>query len=260
MFAIALLGACNGYNKLLKSTNYELKLTKAKEYYDKGYFIRASQLYEECIPVVKGTPRSEDVYYHYTWSEYYMGDYILSQYHFKNYTRQFPAGEHVEECYYMNAYCYYLNSPDYKLDQSYTKNAIKEFQSFIDQFPQSKRIDTCNILIDILSGKIERKDYEIIKQYYKLSDWKACIVAAKNYMKEYPSSIYNEEMYYLLIDSYYSLAINSIQSKKEERLNGAIENYLKFLDLYPKSSYLSRAESIYNSSKRLKVNLNKNGF
>jgi outer membrane protein assembly factor BamD len=63
-------------------------------------------------------------------------------------------------------------------------------------------------------------------------------------------------MHLLLIDSYYVLAINSVPSKKEERLDGAIENYVKFLDLYPNSSYLSRAESIYSSCKKLKENIN----
>lgn len=189
-----------------------------------------------------------------------MGDWILSQYHFKNYARQFPDGKHVEECYYMNAYCYFLNSPNYKLDQTYTKNAIKEFQSFIDLYPESTKLDTCNLLIDQLRGKMERKDYEIVKQYYKVEDWKAAIVSVKNYLKEYPSSQYSEELYYLLIDSYYTLAQNSIYSKKEERLQGAIENYIKFLDLYPKSPYLSRAENIYENSKRLLENLQKDGF
>jgi outer membrane protein assembly factor BamD len=254
--SLILLTSCDGYNKLLKSTNYELKLVRAKEYYDKGQYIKSSQLYEELIPVVKGTDKAEEVYYYYTWSEYNLGDYILSQYHFKNYTRQFPNGKHGEECYYMNAFCYFLNSPNYKLDQTYTKNAIKEFQAFIDAYNDSKRIDTCNILIDQLRAKLEKKDYEIIKQYYKLSEYKASIVATKNFIKEYPSSTYNEEMFYLMIDSYYSLALNSIHSKKGERLDGAIENYVKFLDLYPKSSYISRAESIYNNSKRLKENLN----
>lgn len=256
LFVATLFTSCDRYNKLLKSSDYELKLRKAKEYYDKAYYIRSSQLYEELIPVVKGTDRAEEVYYYYTWSEYNLGDYILGQYHFKNYTRQFPNGKHVEECYYMNAYCYFLNSPNYRLDQTYTKNAIKEFQSFIDLYPESAKLDTCNLLIDQLREKLERKEYEITKQYYKISDWKATVVAAKNFIKDYPSSNYNDEMYYLIIDSYYTLAINSIHSKKEERLNFAIENYVKFVDLYPKSSYLSRAESIYNSSKRIKDNLN----
>ncbi len=237
---------------MLKSTDYDLKLTKAKEYYNDKSFIRSAELYEELIPIVKGTDKAADVYYHFTWSEYYMGDVILSQYHFKNFTRQYPNSPFVEECAYMSAYCYFLNSPNYKLDQTYSKNAIKEFQSFIDIFPESKRLDTCNLLIDQLNQKIEKKEYEIIKQYFMLDDWKATIVAVKNYQKEHPASLYNDELFYYLINSYYLLANNSVQSKKEERLNGVIENYVKFIDLYPKSSYLSRAESIYTNSKRLK--------
>jgi outer membrane protein assembly factor BamD len=255
LFGLA-LASCDSYNKLLKSNNYELKLKKAREYYDKEHYIRASQLYEEMIPIVKGTPQAEEVYYYYTWSEYYMGDFLLSQYHFKNFTRQFPESKHTEECYFMNAYCYFLTSAGYHLDQTSTKNAIKEFQSFVDAYPESERIDSCNKIIDKLRLKLERKDYEIVKQYYKLDDWKATIVTTQNFIKEYPSSVYVEEIYYMLINSYYLLAINSVYSKKGERLDGAIENYLKFADLYSKSSYLSRAESIYNSCKRLKDKLN----
>lgn len=247
-----LIVSCDRYNKLLKSTNYDLKLTKAKEYYDKEQYIKSSQLYDELIPVVKGTDKAEDVYYYYTWSEYQLGDYLISQYHFKNFTRQFPTSKRAEECYFMNAYCYYLTSANYKLDQSSTKNAIKEFQSFVDAFPESKLIDSCNTTIDLLRNKLEKKDYEIAKQYFKLDDWKAAIVSTQNFIKEYPNSVYNEEMFLVMIESYYLLALNSIPSKREERLDGAIENYVKFVDLYPKSSYLSRAESVYSSCKRLK--------
>ncbi|MBK9284620.1 MAG: outer membrane protein assembly factor BamD [Sphingobacteriaceae bacterium] len=247
---------CDRYNKLLKSTDYELKLTKAKEYYDKGSYIKSSQLYEELIPVVKGTERAEEVYYYYTWSEYYLGDYLISQYHFKNFTRQFPASTKAEECYYMNAYCYYLTSANYKLDQTTTKNAIKEYQSFIDAYPESARIDTSNILIDKLREKLERKDYEIVKQYYKLDEWKAAIVSTQGFIKEYPSGKYTEEMYFMMINSYFLLAQKSIPQKKAERLDGAIENYLKFADLFPKSSYLSRAESIYADCRKLRDKIN----
>lgn len=250
------LSSCDHYNKLLKSTDYELKFTKAKEYYEKENWTKASQLFEELIPVVKGTDRAEEVYYNYTWCEYYMNDYLLAQYHFKNFTRQFPNSKHAEECYFMNAMCYFYTSPNYQLDQSSTSNAIKEFQSFVDTYPESTRIDSCNKMIDKLHFKIERKEYDIVKQYYKLEDYKAAIVATKGFIKDYPSSAYNEEMFYVLINSYYLLAIKSIPSKKPERLQGAMENYVKFVDLYPNSSYISRAESIHNSCKKLKDNLN----
>jgi outer membrane protein assembly factor BamD len=249
---VIFLSSCDHFNKILKSTDYDLKLTKAKEYYEKENWTKASQLYEELIPVFKGRPESQEIYFYYTWCEYYMKDYYLAQYHFKNFTRQFPESQHSELCYFMNAMCFYYTSPSYQLDQTSTSNAIKEFQSFVDTYPESNRIDSCNMMIDKLRVKLEKKDYDIVKQYYKLEDFKASITGSKAFIKDYPSSLYNEEMYYIMINSYYLLAINSIPSKKDERLQGAMENYVKFVDLYPKSPYISRAESIYNSCKRIK--------
>jgi outer membrane protein assembly factor BamD len=252
LIPVFILVSCDGYNRLLKSSNYELKLQRAGEYYAKGNYIRAIELYGELIPIYKGSDKAEEIYYFYTWCNFYQGDYSLSQYHFKNFTRQFPGSSHTEECYFMNAYCYYLTSPNYKLDQTDTKAAIKEFQSFIDSYPESKRLDTCNLIVDELRGKLENKDYDIVKQYSKLGEYKAVITSAKGFIKEFPDSKYVEEMFYLTINSYYTLALNSIPAKKLERLNGAIECYLKFVDLYPKSNYLGKAESVYTSCVEIK--------
>ncbi len=255
-----LITSCDGYNKLLKSSNYELKLERANQYYAKGNYIKATALYEELIPVYKGTDKAEEIYYYYSYCNYYQGDYSLSQYHFKNYYRSFPSGKHAEECLFMNAYCYYLNSPKYRLDQTDTKNAMAELQNFVDQFPESSRLDSCNKIADILRGKLEMKEYEIIKQYFNLGgynydNYKATITGGKNFMKDFPESSHIDELMYLSIESYYLLALNSIEAKKRERLDLAMESYLKLVDLYPKSKFLPRAENIYESCVKLKSNI-----
>ncbi len=255
-FAIA-FASCDGYNRLLKSSNYELKLERANAYYKKGNYVKASALFEELIPVYKGTDKAEEIYYYFSYCNYYQGDYSLSQFHFKNYYRNFPAGKHSEECLFMNAYCYYLNSPAYRLDQTDTKNAMAELQNFIDQFPESTRIDSCNKISDLLRGKLERKEYDITKQYYHISDYKAAIASSINFAKEFPESKLIDELMYVSINSYYLLAVNSLESKKLERLNLSMESYLKLLDLYPKSNYLQKAEVVYQSCLKLKSNLNK---
>lgn len=253
-----LLAGCDGYNKLLKSSNYELKLQRANEYYAKGNYVKATALYEELIPVYKGTDKAEEIYYYFSYCNYYQGDHALAQYHFKNYYRSFPNGKHAEECLFMNAYCYYLNSPIYKLDQTDTKNAMAELQNFVDQFPESSRIDSCNVIADLLRGKLEHKEYDITKQYFNITDYKAAIVSAKNFTKDFPESRNNDEILIVIINSYYLLAINSLETKKLERLDLAMESYLKFVDLYPKSSYLQRAEIINQSCIRMRSNLNNN--
>jgi outer membrane protein assembly factor BamD len=251
-----LFASCDGYNKLLKSSNYELKLERAQEYYKAGNYVKASALFEELIPVYKGTDKAEEIYFYFSYCNYYQGDYGLSQYHFKNYFRSFPTGKHSEECLFMNAYCYYLNSPIFKLDQTDTKNAMAELQNFIDLFPESSRIDSSNQINNILRGKLEKKEHDITNQYFNIADYKAAIASSKNFVKDFPESNYIDEMLFTIIDSYYLLAVNSLESKKIERLNLAMESYLKLVDLYPKSSYLQRAESVYESCVKMKNNIN----
>ena len=144
--------------------------------------------------------------------------------------------------------CFYLNSPDYSLDQTDTKLAIKEFQKFTLQYPQSVHIEQCNDLLDKLRGKLEKKSYESAMLYYNMSDYKAAVVAMGNYLKDYPGSKSVEELNYLIIRSYYLLAVNSIDSKKQERFKAAADGYLKFLDAFPKSEYLKQAEFVYTSA------------
>ncbi|MDF2452834.1 MAG: bamD [Bacteroidota bacterium] len=55
------LTSCDGYNRLLKSSNYELKLERAQQYYAKGNYVKATALFEELIPVYKGTDKAEEI-------------------------------------------------------------------------------------------------------------------------------------------------------------------------------------------------------
>ncbi|MCD6067748.1 MAG: outer rane assembly lipoprotein YfiO [Bacteroidetes bacterium] len=257
------VASCSKFDKIVKSSDYELKYTKAKYYYEKENYTNALTLFEELIPVFKGTDRAEEVYYYVAYCNYHLGDFGLAAYHFKMYVRNFPVSKHTEECAFLNAYCYYLNSPKYSLDQQDTKTAVFEMQEFVNNFPESVRIDSCNKLMDELRVKLERKAYEITKQYYFIEDWKAAIAESNNFLKEFQTSSKCEEIHFINLKSSYLLARNSIDKKKGERLDNSIESYLKFLDLYPQSSYLREAEDIYESCKKLKDELNisqKNGL
>lgn len=247
------LFSCSNFNRVLKSSDYELKYSKAVEYYNKENYTAAQTLFEELIPVFKGTDRAEEVYYYYAYTHYYLTDYSLAGYHFRTFTRTFFNSRHVEECAFMNAYCYYLSSPRYSLDQADTKNAIHEMQEFLNNYPESKRVDTCNILMDKMRAKLERKNYEIAKAYFFRNDWKGAIPAAENFVKDFPESQYNDEMYFIVIKSYYLLAKNSVPSKKHDRIEKAMTNYLKFVDLHPQSPFIAEAEGIYKDCERLKT-------
>ncbi len=240
--------AVGKFNKLLKSGDMELKYSAAVEYFKKEDYTRALALFEELIGVLRGTARAEDLNYYYAYCNYNLTDYIVAGYHFRNFVKNFPNSKHTEECAYMNAYCYYLSSPDYSLDQSDTKVAIKAFQMFTAQYPKSDRIPECNKMLDKLRGKLERKSYENSMLYFNTMNYKSAVAAFNNHMKDFPDSKHTEELHYLIIKSYYLLALNSIDSKKHERFKAAVDSYIKFVDSYPNGEYIKQAELVYTSA------------
>ena len=236
------------FNKLVKSGDMEAKYAAAIKYFDKKDYTKALTLFEELMSVFKGTAKAEEVHYYFAYCNYNLNDFILAGYHFRNFVKQFPSSVHAEECAYMNAYCFYLSSPEFSLDQTDTKLAIKEFQRFTNQYPKSTRIADCNKILDKLRGKLERKSYENAMMYYNMLDYKAAIVAFANHLKDFSDSKHAEELNYLIIKSYYLLALNSIETKKPERFKAAADAYIKFVDNYPKGVYLKEAEMIYTSA------------
>ena len=236
------------FNKMVKNGDMDAKYAAAVKYFDKEDYTKALTLFEELMAVYRGTERGEEVHYYYAYCNYNVGDYIVAGYQFRNYVRNYPDTKHTEECAYMNAYCFYLNSPEYSLDQIDTKLAIKEFQNFVVHYPKSDRIPKCNEQIDQLRGKLERKSYENAMLFYNMQDYRAAITCFNNHVKDFPGSEKVEEVTYLTIKSYYLLALNSIESKKQERFKAVVDTYFKFVDAFPKSTYLKDAEMVYDSA------------
>lgn len=112
-------------------------------------------------------------------------------------------------------------------------------------------------MIGELIRKLELKAFNSAKLYYDTENFKAASVSFNNFLKNYPDSPEAEQVYFLIVRSYFSLAKNSIPSKQEERYEQAIKAYGEFKERYPDSRYLNDATAIYISSKN-NLNINTN--
>jgi outer membrane protein assembly factor BamD len=234
---LSILGNSCKYNKLLKGTDNELKYSKAKEYYENKDFTKAMGLFEQLIPIFRGTDKGEEINYLFAYCNYYLKDYILAGHYFRRFTESFPISEFTAECAYMSAYCYYLDAPKPSLDQETTLKALNEFELYISRYPTSDKIAECNKLMDELRNRLEEKSFDNAMLYYKLGQYKAAVVALKLSLREYPDSKYREEMLYHIVKASYLYAINSIQTKTKERLIDASKDYKTFVKAYPESKY-----------------------
>jgi outer membrane protein assembly factor BamD len=243
--------SCGDYQKVVKSTDYEYKLKKAKEYYEKKEYGRSAQLYQELVNIYRGTSRADQIYYYLAKSSYGQRDYVLASHYFRQLLKDFPRSEFNEESQFLIGYCYYLDSPTARLDQKTTQDAIDALQLFINIFPSSTRIAEANKLIDELREKLVYKSYLSGKLYYDIADYRAAVISLTNCIKEYPDSKYREELMYYLLKAKYLLAENSTEEKKRERLNSALDEYFTFADAFPQSKYRKEADRFFANTKKL---------
>lgn len=244
------LSGCNSYQKILNSTDYEYKFTRAKEFYNSGDYGKALPIFEELMTVWRGQKNVEAIYYHYAYSHYCLHDYTTAGYYFKNFTEFYPNSAWAEDASYMVGQCHYEMSPPISLDQTETQKAIDALQIFANTYPASTRLEKSNGLITILRHKLERKAYETANLYYKLKRYKSAATAFKNLLNEFPDTPLREEAMYLTTKSYFLLAENSIETKRKERYDLAVNAYLDFIDNFPQSKYLRDAENIYETSNK----------
>ena len=68
-----------------------------------------------------------------------------------------------------------------------------------------------NVMIKELDFKLEKKAFEIAKQYNKISDYKASIKSFNNFLLDFPGSKLRKEALFQRFDSAYNLAILSVK-------------------------------------------------
>lgn len=254
--SLLVLASCSDYQKLLKSTDYELKYNKAMAYYQAEDFVKASTLFEELTSIYRGSDKAEKLTYCYADALFKMKDYLMAAHYYAQFVKTYPASDWVEECQFQLAFCKYKQSPKPRLDQTLTYEAINEFQLFINMFPASPRVNEATRLMDELRDKLVYKSYLNAKLYFDLGDYMgnnylSSVIAAQNSLREFPDTKYREELSYLILEAKYIQAVKSVEEKKEERARDAVDEYYSFINEFPDSKYLKKAEAIYKVSAAL---------
>ncbi len=246
LIIIFFLFSCNEYQKLLKSDNNSEKYSAAETYYNLGDFRRANRIFEDIMPFYRGKPQAERLVFFHANSYFNLKMYYLSAAQFEKFIKSYPKSEKFEEANFMIAKCYYMLSPIYSLDQKDTNIAIEKLQIFLNNYPNSKYVKEVNNLISELQEKLEKKEFEISKQYYTIRDYKSAIRSIDNFIGGFAGTKYREEaMYYKFLSSY-EIAINSVTSKKLNRLTDLKQLHSSILKYYPETIFQDQLISKMN--------------
>ena len=256
LLAALLLSSCGEYNKLLKSTDYEYKYEAAKNYFAKGQYNRAATLFNELIAILKGTDKAEESLYMLGMSYYNQNDYQTAAQTFTQYYNVYPRGTFTELARFHAGKALYLDTPEPRLDQSGTYNAIQQLQMFLEYFPNSAKKDEAQNMIFALQDKLVMKEYLSAKLYYNLgnylgNNYESCVITAQNALKDYPYTNMREDLSILILRAKYEMAVFSVEDKREERYREAVDEYYAFKNEFPESKYMKDADRIFKEAQKI---------
>ncbi len=250
--------ACkSNYEKIRTSADADLILKTAFENYDQGQYQRAQTLFELVMTNIRARPEAEKANFQYAYTHYYLKQYVLAAYYFKTFANTFTNSTFREEAAFMSAFSNYQQSPTYRLDQTDSQKAIEEFQVFVNLFPESKRVEECNRLIDELRRKLEEKAFAEGELYYNLRQYQSAVISFDNLLRDYPESPDAERVRYLIAKGSYLLGDNSVVDKKEERYLNAAKRAADFLEKYPSGTYSKEVRQIQKSAEQAAKNVKK---
>lgn len=263
IFAVVIFSGCaHEFNQVYKSQDYAYKYEYGKEAFANGKYSQAISLLQELVTFQKGTDNAEESLYMLAMAQYRDMDYEGAAMTFKKYRQSYPKGIYAEMASFYIGESLYMSTPEPRLDQTQTVNAISAFQEYLDIYPDARLKDTAQKRLFELQDKLVKKEYYSAQLYYNLgtyfgnctsggSNYEACIITAQNAINDYPYNSLREEFAVLIMMSKFELAQQSVEEKKLDRYRDAEDECYGFINEYPDSENVKLAEKYIASCKKI---------
>jgi len=248
------------FEKLRETADLPTLLAKAGEFYEAEEYQKAQTLYESVLGSIRGRSESEQSYFNYANTHFKLERYSLSSFYFKDFANKFRNSKLKEEAEFLSALSNYKQSPSYRLDQTNSIKAIADFELFVNTYPQSERVAECNKLIDQMREKLQVKAYAQGELYFNTRYYESAVTSFENLLKDFPEIADAEKVRYMVINSLYQYATNSVVIKQPERFTRVVDKMDTFRKKYPKSRFDKELREIVNTTNRRIKELRNEGY
>ena len=210
---------------------YAIKLYNDEDYED------AIREFEAIILQYPGSAIVDDAQYYLAMTRYKRKEYIIAAYEFSKLIKNMPASSFVPDGQYMLAESYYQLSPDFNLDQTYTKKAITEYQAFIDYFPLNEKVHDAEQKINELNTKLAEKEYSIARIYEKMDYYTASLEYYDFVVETYHDTPYGPKALYEKI----------MLLLERDNEDDALKDMKRFLQLFPNDENTDEIQELKTS-------------
>jgi outer membrane protein assembly factor BamD len=237
------LSACGGSGRLRYETAQDA-YERGKAFYDAGKYDRAAEYFQAVFNFGRTHEWAADAQLYLARAHYHNKDYILAASEFSRFSEIFRTDPRRADAEYERALAYYQLSPAFELDQTDTERAITQFHAFIQRFPTSPLVEDAERRIAELREKLARKQYEAARLYERRELWEAAAVTFEAVFDRFPDTSWADDALVGAMRAYIAFSDQSIQARQPERLQRAMTNFDRIVQIFPDSPHRADAEQL----------------
>lgn len=247
--ALVILEGCAGSGRL-RYSGPEDAFERGRALYEQGRYERAAEYFQAVFDFGRAHEWAADAQYMLAQSYYHNSEYILAAAEFSRFSEIYRTDPRVPEAEYWRAMAYYELSPRYQLDQSDTQRAIDQFLAFIERFPSHERADDAVERIQELRQKLAQKQVEAAAMYERRELFEAAALTYERVFDMYSTTRWADDALLGATRAWLAFADRSVRDRQPERLQRAIDNYQRLVQVFPDSPLVRDAETLYARANR----------
>ena len=249
---LAVLSCKSQYEVLLSSNDVDAKYEAAMTYFNNKKYQRAAQLFESMAVLTNGTARDDTVQYYWGLSNYRNKDFYTAESNFARFIQNFPRSPFTQDARFYRLDCLYRATYRWELDQKPTYSCMAAIHEYLRENPDDEvHRPACEHMLHDLQDRLDRKDFEAGRQYYRMEDYPAARVKLHNVLKTNSENYYREDVLYYTAMASYHYARLSVWQKQKERYLTFVDDYLNFVGEYPESHYRKELDGIYRKVQKV---------
>jgi len=190
----------------------------AETKYKAGKYWSAKDDLNEILQNCTGTGVMEEAHFMLAEVHFRLEEWAEAREEYGSFVNFFPGSPFTETAAYRKAVSAYNLSYKDSRDQSNTTFAIRDFNRFGSDYPNSGLLDSAVMYLDSLSNRVAENDFKIARLYSKMGEPGAAAIYLKEFLDDFPKSPRQKEAIVLLISSYIDMKEFSAAKFYLERL------------------------------------------
>lgn len=181
------------------------RFESADKEFKAGNYGRVKEPLEEILNLCIGTGYMEQAQFLLAESYFNLEEWLEARGEYGSFINNFPSSPFIETAEFRKAVSAFNIEYDIDRDETNTTLAMRDFEKFQSNYPESALNDSVNYYMNLLIERRAERDYRVARLYHKLGHPQSTVIYMKEFLDLYPRSKRRPEALNLLVESYAEL-------------------------------------------------------